>query len=95
MTGYVYYPIFSGAVACLIPDAMVLDPHALTGFIQSSRLSQLMITPSLVAGLLHNEQAFQQAFANVHTLWLSSEPLPDAMRQQLKGCVPHCQVLDL
>ncbi|AZF32174.1 hypothetical protein C4J89_2699 [Pseudomonas sp. R4-35-07] len=95
MTGYVYYPIFSGAVACLIPDAMMLDPHALTGFIQSSRLSQLMITPSLVAGLLQNEQAFQQAFASVHTLWLSGEPLPDAIREQLTRWLPHCKVLDL
>ncbi|MCE0463358.1 SDR family oxidoreductase [Pseudomonas uvaldensis] len=95
MTGYVYYPIFSGAVACLIPDAMVLDPHALTGFIQDSRLSQLMITPSLVAGLLQNEQAFQQAFRTVHTLWLSGEQLPDAIREQLERCLPHCRILDL
>ncbi|ROM33834.1 pyoverdine sidechain peptide synthetase [Pseudomonas poae] len=95
MTGYVYYPIFSGAVACLIPDAMVLDPQALIRFIRDSRLSQLMITPSLVAGLLQNEQAFQQACATVHTLWLSGEQLPDALREQLKHCLPHCRIIDL
>lgn len=95
MAGYVYYPIFSGATACLIPDAMVLDPQALRGFVQQGQLSQLMITPSLAAGLMQDEPAFKQAFAAVHCLWLSGEQLPAATRQNLVRCLPHCRVIDL
>ncbi|PMY64050.1 MULTISPECIES: SDR family oxidoreductase [Pseudomonas] len=95
MTGYVYYPIFSGAVACLIPDTMVLAPQALRNFVREGRLTQLMITPSLVAGLLQDKRAFQQAFAGVHTLWLSGEQLPPATRMELIRYLPQCLVLDL
>lgn len=95
MAGYVYYPIFSGATACLIPDAMVLDPQALRAFVQWGQLSQLMITPSLAAGLMQDEPAFKQAFAAVHCLWLSGEQLPATTRQNLVRCLPHCRVIDL
>lgn len=95
MAGYVYYPMFSGATACLIPDAMVLDPQALLAFVQQGQLNQLMITPSLAAGLVQDEPAFKQAFASVHCLWLSGEQLPTATRQNLTRCLPHCQVIDL
>ncbi|KTT45524.1 pyoverdine sidechain peptide synthetase [Pseudomonas oryzihabitans] len=95
MTGYVYYPIFSNAIACPIPDSVVLDPIALRSFIRRNRLSQLMTTPSLISGLLNDEQAFQQAFITVHTLWLSGELLPDTLLADLRRCLPNCQILDL
>ncbi|NMY27988.1 AMP-binding protein [Pseudomonas sp. WS 5021] len=95
MAGYVYYPIFSGATVCLMPDAMVLDPQALRAFVEHGQLSQLMITPSLAAGLMHDEPAFKQAFAGVRCLWLSGEQLPPSTRQNLVRCLPNCRVIDL
>ncbi|POA52552.1 MULTISPECIES: AMP-binding protein [unclassified Pseudomonas] len=95
LTGYVFLPVFAGAQVCIIPDAVVLDPVALRRYVSEQELTQLMITPSLIAGLLEDRPAFTAAFAGVTVLWSSGEALSPVLRRRLLECLPDCLVLDL
>lgn len=92
---YFFYPMFSQATTVIIPDKVVLDPKALANFIRDADLTQVLLTPSLLQGVMNAVPNFAEAFQKVHTLWLCGEKVLDGLRSKFQQAMSHCRLIDL
>jgi len=95
LTGYLYYPLLSGCTTVVIADDVVLDPLRLMDFIADNRLQQIMITPSLLQGLVREDIRFVARCAGLQVLWSSGENLSAALRAKVRALLPDCRLVDL
>ncbi len=95
LTGYLYYPLLSRCTTVIIADEVVLDPLRLLDFIADNQLQQIMITPSLLQGLLRQDFAFVTGCAGLQVLWSSGEHLSAALRATVQALLPDCHLIDL
>lgn len=95
LTSYLYYPLLSRCTTVIIADEVVLDPIRLMDFIVDNQLQQIMITPSLLQGLVREEIRFVACCAGLRLLWSSGEKLSAALRSQVQALLPDCHLLDL
>ncbi len=95
LTCYVFYPPLLGATSVVVPDAVVMNPRAFAEFVKSERLTQLMVTPSLLEGLIGLGPALTEGFGGLHTLWISGEALPGPLWESAASLLPHVRFLNL
>lgn len=95
LTGYLYYPLLSECTTVIIPDPVVLDPQRLLDFIADNALQQIMLTPTLLHGMLRDEPALVSRCGGLRVLWCSGEALPTRLRERVQALLPDCQLLDL
>lgn len=95
LTSYLYYPLLSRCTTVLIGDEVVLDPIRLMNFIADNHLQQIMITPSLLQGLVREEVRFVACCAGLEVLWSSGENLSAALRSHVQALLPDCHLIDL
>lgn len=95
LTGYLYYPLLSECTTVIIPDPVVLDPQRLLDFIADNALQQIMLTPTLLHGMLRDEPRLVSCCGRLQVLWCSGEALPALLRERVQTLLPDCQVLDL
>lgn len=95
LTGYLYYPMLSRCTTVIIPDEVVLNPGRLLDFIAYNGLNQIMITPTLLYGMLADEARLVVACAGLKVLWSSGEALATPLRERVQTLLPDCRLLDL
>ncbi|SDU18686.1 thioester reductase domain-containing protein [Stappia sp. ES.058] len=95
LTCYVFYPPLLGATSVVVPDAVVLNPHAFVEFVQSERLTQLMVTPSLLEALIGLGPALTAGLSELHTLWISGEAMPSPLWDTAASLLPNVRFLNL
>lgn len=95
LTGYLYYPLLSRCTTVVIADEVVHDPLRLMDFIADNHLQQIMITPSLLQGLVREEIRFVSCCAGLRVLWSSGESLSAALRSRVQALLPDCCLIDL
>jgi len=92
---YIFYPPLLGATSVVVPDDVIVNPQSLLHFVKRERLTQLMVTPSLLEGLVSLGDKLSEAFASVHTLWISGEALPKQLWQDVAKVLPSAKLLNL
>ena len=95
LTSYLYYPLLSRCTTVVIADEVVLDPIRLLDFIADNNLQQIMITPSLLQGLVRDEIGFVARCAGLQVLWSSGEHLSTTLRAKVQTLLPDCHLIDL
>ena len=95
LTGYLHYPLLSQCTTVIIADEVVLDPHRLMDFIADNNLQQIMITPSLLQGLVREDIRFVACGSGLRVLWSSGENLSAALRSRVQALLPNCRLIDL
>ena len=95
LPGYIFYAMFSKATSVVIPDPVIVDPAALSAFADRTALNQMMITPTVCAGLFNEDDTLPDAFCGFRIFWLSGENVSRSLALRLKKAVPGADVIDL
>ena len=92
---YVFYPALCEATTVIIPDPVITDPVALCRFVLTEGLTQVMVTPTLLEGLLGLGMELAESFAAVHTVWISGETMPAALWGKARKVLKNARFIDL
>ncbi|MGB5709282.1 MAG: amino acid adenylation domain-containing protein, partial [Arenicellales bacterium] len=88
-------PLLQGVRVLLIPDEVVQDPERLVETLSSSRVSRLVLVPSLLRVLLQNVADLRTRLPDLK-LWITSgESLPIELFHEFHKIIPHSRLLNL
>ena len=68
-------PLMRGGAVHVVPDEIILLPRALTAFIYEHRISEVLLTPSLLQAILNSadSEALRLELASLRVVWLNGE----------------------
>jgi thioester reductase-like protein len=86
-------PLLRGATTVVIPDEVIYDPPALVGFLEEYGITEVLVTPSLLATLLDAEGPnLADRLSSLRTLWLNGEVVTKALARRALGLLPHVRL---
>jgi amino acid adenylation domain-containing protein/thioester reductase-like protein len=89
-------PLLRGATTVIIPDEVVYDPPALAGFLEEYAISEVLVTPSLLATLLDAEGPnLADRLGSLRTLWLNGEVVTKGLARRALGLLPHVRLMNV
>lgn len=87
-------PLLRGATVVAVPDEASYDPVALTDLLASKRITETLMTPTLLAAVLSRHPNIGSRLPDLRTLWLNGEVVTtDLARRALKG-MPKARLLN-
>ena len=74
-------PLLKGGTVYVIPDDVVFVPRALTAFIEEHRITEVLLTPSLLNGVLNSASPGQlrTRLSSLRVVWLNGEVVPASL----------------
>lgn len=88
-------PLLRGATVVTVPDEKSYDPVALVELLQSKRITETLMTPTLLATILARDVNFGARLKDLRTLWLNGEVVTtDLARRGLKT-LPGARLLNV
>ncbi|KAJ3577487.1 hypothetical protein NPX13_g3079 [Xylaria arbuscula] len=88
-------PLLRGATVVTVPDEMSYDPVALVELLRSKRITETLMTPTLLATVLARHSNFGSRLQDLKTLWLNGEVVStDLARRGLKA-LPNARLLNV
>ena len=88
-------PLLRGATVVTVPDEMSYDPVALVELLRSKRITETLMTPTLLATVLARHSNFGSRLQDLRTLWLNGEVVTtDLARRGLKA-LPNARLLNV
>ncbi|KAK5626385.1 hypothetical protein RRF57_002100 [Xylaria bambusicola] len=88
-------PLLRGATVVTVPDEMSYDPVALVELLRSKRITETLMTPTLLATVLGRHPNFGSRLKDLRTLWLNGEVVTtDLARRGLKA-LPNARLLNV
>ena len=78
-------PLLRGATVVAVPDEASYDPPALVDLLSSKRITETLMTPTLLAAVLSRHPKIGSRLPDLRTLWLNGEVVTtDLARRSLK-----------
>ncbi|KAI0813026.1 enterobactin synthetase component F [Xylaria sp. FL0064] len=88
-------PLLRGATVVTVPDEKSYDPVALVELLKSKRITETLMTPTLLATVLARHSNFGSRLKDLRTLWLNGEVVTtDLARRGLKA-LPSARLLNV
>ncbi|TGJ83575.1 hypothetical protein E0Z10_g5169 [Xylaria hypoxylon] len=88
-------PLLRGATVVTVPDEKSYDPVALVELLRSKRITETLMTPTLLATVLARHSNFGSRLKDLRTLWLNGEVVTtDLARRGLKA-LPSSRLLNV
>ncbi|EMC99089.1 hypothetical protein BAUCODRAFT_390885 [Baudoinia panamericana UAMH 10762] len=88
-------PLLRGATTVAVPDETSYDPVALVEFLSSKRITETLMTPTLLATVLSRHSDLASRLTDLRTLWLNGEVVTaDLARRALKA-MPNVRLLNV
>ena len=83
-------PLLRGATVYVIPDEVIFLPRALTAYISEHRISEILLTPSLLQGILNSadRKVLRAESASLRVVWLNGEVVPTSLSEQASDIFP-------
>ncbi len=82
-------PLLRGATTVVIPDDVIYDPAALVGFLEEYAVTEVLMTPSLLATVLDAEGPdLADRLPRLRTLWLNGEVVTKGLARRALGLLP-------
>lgn len=88
-------PLLRGATVVTVPDETSYDPVALVDLLASQKITETLMTPTLLAAILSRTAELGTRLPNLRTLWLNGEVVTtDLARRAMKG-MPKVRLLNV
>ena len=92
-----FRPLLRGATCVVIPDHVLLDPHAVTNFVLDYQVTRILFTPSLLQLILDTipGDVLQQRLNGLRYLWLCGEVVSTGLAQKFTALFPNVELMNL
>ncbi|KAI1153760.1 enterobactin synthetase component F [Nemania diffusa] len=88
-------PLLRGATVVTIPDEKSYDPVALVELLQSKRITETLMTPTLFATVLARDSHFGARLKDLRTLWLNGEVVTTDLARRGLRALPDARLLNV
>ncbi|KAH7117670.1 tyrocidine synthetase 1 [Dendryphion nanum] len=87
-------PLLRGATVVAVPDDASYDPVLLVDLLAKKKITETLMTPTLLAAVISRHQALKTRLPDLKTLWLNGEVVTtDLARRTLKS-LPNTRLLN-
>jgi amino acid adenylation domain-containing protein/thioester reductase-like protein len=91
-----FRPLLRGATTCVIPDDVIYDPEALIGFLEEYRITEVLMTPSLLGTVLNaGGPDVGTRLSALRVLWLNGEVVTKTLARRVLAMLPETRVLNV
>ncbi|KAI0097254.1 enterobactin synthetase component F [Nemania sp. FL0031] len=88
-------PLLRGATVVTVPDEKSYDPVALVELLQSKRITETLMTPTLFATVLARDSNFGARLKDLRTLWLNGEVVTTDLARRGLRALPSARLLNV
>ena len=91
----VFRPLLRGATSYIIPDDVIYDPTALIDFLEEYRITETLMTPSLLQAVLSaGGPDIGERLRDLRVLWLYGEVVTKSLARRALRLLPATRVLN-
>jgi amino acid adenylation domain-containing protein/thioester reductase-like protein len=91
-----FRPLLRGATTVVIPDDVIYDPEALVRFLEEYRITEVLMTPSLLQAVLNaSGPDVGTRLSALRVLWLNGEVVTKVLAQRVLRLLPKTRVLNV
>jgi amino acid adenylation domain-containing protein/thioester reductase-like protein len=91
-----FRPLLRGATTCVIPDDVIYDPDALVRFLEEYRISEVLMTPSLLQTVIGaGGHGLEARLSALRVLWLNGEVVTKTLARRVLEVLPETRVLNV
>lgn len=87
-------PLLRGATVVAVPDEASYDPVALVDLLASKRITETLMTPTLLATLLSRHSKLGNRLPDLRTLWLNGEVVTTDLARRTLKVLPKTRLLN-
>ncbi|KAM4057212.1 AMP-binding enzyme [Hirsutella rhossiliensis] len=91
-------PLLRGATAVAVPDAASYDPVALVDLLAARRITDTLMTPTLLSTVLARHPAagaLAEQLPGLRSLWLNGEVVPTELAARAGAALPHTALFNV
>ncbi|PPJ54517.1 hypothetical protein CBER1_02533 [Cercospora berteroae] len=87
-------PLLRGATVVTVPDESSYDPAALVELLSAKKVTETLMTPTLLAAVLARFPDIGSRLANLKTLWLNGEVVSNDLARRALHALPQVRLLN-
>lgn len=87
-------PLFRGATVVTVPDEISYDPVALVDLLRSKKISETLMTPTLLTAVLTRFKDLGAQLPKLRTLWLNGEVVTTDLARRALQAMPQVRLLN-
>jgi amino acid adenylation domain-containing protein/thioester reductase-like protein len=87
-------PLLRGATVVTVPDDTSYDPAALVDLLSSKRITETLMTPTLLAVVLSRHSDLAKRLPELRALWLNGEVVTTDLARRAIKALPQVQLLN-
>ncbi|KAJ5674478.1 Male sterility NAD-binding [Penicillium maclennaniae] len=87
-------PLFRGATVVCVPDEVSYDPAALVDLLEAKKITETLMTPTLLATVLARYPRIATRLPDLRTLWLNGEVVTADLARRGIGTLPDTRFLN-
>lgn len=90
-------PLLRGGASYVIPDDVIYDPNALVELLAKRRITETLMTPSLLEAVLNNvaDEDLGERLPDLKTLWLNGEVVTKTLAERAAEALPNTRLLNV
>ena len=88
-------PLLRGATVIAVPDSVSYDPVALVELLSSRRVTETLMTPTLLATVLSQHPRLDSKLPNLRSLWLNGEVVTTDLCRRAFCALPNTRLLNV
>ncbi|OCF32021.1 hypothetical protein I316_06407 [Kwoniella heveanensis BCC8398] len=88
-------PLIRGATVVAIPDSASYDPTALVNILASKRITDTLMTPTLLSTVLSRYPDLHQQVPDLRSLWLNGEVVTTDLCRRADKALPNTRLLNV
>jgi thioester reductase-like protein len=91
-----FRPLLRGATTFVVPDEVIYDPAALVRYLEERRITETLMTPSLLEAVLdEGGPNIGERLNGLRTLWLNGEVVTKTLARRALKLLPNARLLNL
>jgi amino acid adenylation domain-containing protein len=87
-------PLLRGATVVAVPDDASYDPAMLVNLLSSKKITETLMTPTLLAAVLSRHQALRTRLPHLRRLWLNGEVVTTDLARRTLKALPQVRLLN-
>ncbi|KZZ91797.1 nonribosomal peptide synthetase 10 [Moelleriella libera RCEF 2490] len=88
-------PLIRGATCVAVPDSRSYDPEALVEFLGARKITDTLMTPTLLATVLTRFPSLTESLPNLKSLWLNGEVVTTDLCRRAFKALPSVRLLNV
>ncbi|GAO19157.1 hypothetical protein UVI_02061400 [Ustilaginoidea virens] len=88
-------PLLRGATTVAVPDSASYDPQALVEFLAARRITETLMTPTLLATVLTRHSTLADTLPHLKSLWLNGEVVTTDLCRRASKALPDVRLLNV